>query len=363
MTEFIEPILNITPDFGDNKKILIPCTLNIILVPGMIPNGVEHVRFNPNFNIAIEPGIFPDSVEKIEFGYNFNQILKPGSLPPNLQSIIFSSSYNQEIMQGVLPNNLKTIIFGTNFNTNIEPNTFPNSVQKIKFGCWFNKPLKSNVLPINLESIIFGDCFNKPIESNVLPINLKSIIFGENFCSKIASDALPPNLQIIKFNNRYSGYSIDKNIVIPLTITTFKYDVSLSNLSSISHVVDKITSLCIHTSIFQHNNWASTIKILKDVPKISLLDAQCCDLLVPLLFHENSKNTKYYLYSHINSVGNNFSIIKNDSDSEYASFYRIIFEDPDIIARENVELRLKLDSVERELKRYKKIHEMIKLII
>jgi len=57
----------------------------------------------------MEAGVLPIGLQSLRFGCHYNQKIEAGVLPIGLQSLQFGDDYNKKIEAGVLPSSLQVI--------------------------------------------------------------------------------------------------------------------------------------------------------------------------------------------------------------------------------------------------------------
>ena len=86
--------------------------------------GLQSLTFG-GYNFRLPSGILPDGLQYLRFGTMFNSSLEYAELPESLQSLIFGQRFNESLEKVKLPS-LRTLVFGDAFNQSLEKVELPS---------------------------------------------------------------------------------------------------------------------------------------------------------------------------------------------------------------------------------------------
>ena len=104
-----------------------------------------------DYNLRLPSGILPDGLQYLRFGSMFNSSLEYAELPESLQTLIFGRSFNQSLEKVKLPS-LRTLVFGDGFNQSLEKVEFP-SLENLTLPAGYNHSLDCVNFPATLRSL------------------------------------------------------------------------------------------------------------------------------------------------------------------------------------------------------------------
>lgn len=104
-----------------------------------------------DYNLRLPSGILPDGLQYLRFGSMFNSSLEYAELPESLQTLIFGRSFNESLEKVKLPS-LRTLVFGDGFNQSLEKVEFP-SLENLTLPAGYNHSLDCVNFPATLRSL------------------------------------------------------------------------------------------------------------------------------------------------------------------------------------------------------------------
>eukprot|EP00435_Cladocopium_sp_Y103_P073484 s130_g43.t2 len=106
------------------------------------PRDLQQLTFGERFGCRLDCVKFPRSLQSLTFG-DFNFRLPSGILPDGLQYLRFGSMFNSSLEYAELPESLQSLIFGRSFNESLEKVKLPSSLRTLVFGDgYFNQSLE-----------------------------------------------------------------------------------------------------------------------------------------------------------------------------------------------------------------------------
>eukprot|EP01132_Coremiostelium_polycephalum_P011917 gene11917-14573_t len=214
-------------------KLEFTSSIQIKLVPGMIPNSVVDLLIGPGINIY-SPGVIPNSVTKLHLYGDFRKSpLIPGSIPNSVITLIFEYSFAPNLTPGIIPSSVKYIDYNIKcfspdekLPKSIEPQpleigVYPSSVIELKLPFYSNFQLQKGSIPSSVKKLFFGPFYNNPIEFGILPDSLETLMIGNKFKQTIKPGTLPNSLKKIEFSIFHSEMLPEGSI--PKSVDTLKF--------------------------------------------------------------------------------------------------------------------------------------------
>ncbi|CAL1172728.1 unnamed protein product, partial [Cladocopium goreaui] len=125
------------------------------------PRGLQQLTFGERFGCRLDCVRFPSSLQSLTLG-DYNLRLPSGILPDGLQYLRFGSMFNSSLEYAELPESLQTLIFGRSFNESLEKVKLP-SLRTLVFGDGFNQSLEKVEFP-SLENLTLPAGYNHSLD-------------------------------------------------------------------------------------------------------------------------------------------------------------------------------------------------------
>eukprot|EP01132_Coremiostelium_polycephalum_P003072 gene3072-3841_t len=181
-----------------------------LLAHNMIPPSVKYLKiFGSLQNDIIEPGMIPMGVEKVKFNI-YGEILTQlvvGSLPRSIIELEIGTEYNFELVQGIIPDSTKYLKLLQFIDYPLEPGIIPQSVQELQLGLKLNNDgnikhiLLPNSIPPNVTKLEFitRNRDSPEYDQSILPSSILSLNLGFNNNTQFKSDSIPPKTTHLSF--------------------------------------------------------------------------------------------------------------------------------------------------------------------
>jgi hypothetical protein len=165
------------------------------------PKKLEILRFKGqhSFNNTLYEGIFPNTLRVLELPSGFNQPLCNGVLPEGLEELKFGNNWNQTMSRDIFPSTLKKLWIGKRNTQRFVPHMFPENLEYLSCENRFIQSFERDVFPSSLQEIVFHKRIERPFEPNVLPMNLKKLTFIEGYTPEIQMDTFPQSITHLYF--------------------------------------------------------------------------------------------------------------------------------------------------------------------
>ena len=179
-----ENIKNLDIEWPDGKTLL-PC---------MLPNNLEILRFRGNFNQSLFPGMFPRLLKNLNLGQRFNKIIPIGILPDSLETLQLGRDFSHPLVSGALPGSMRQLILNQcNLMSPIAVGVLPEGLEML---CMLSvkTTLLPGSLPTSLTDLQWFSCTYLKLKASLLPPRLKSLEVSR--VTEVAPGALPTSLSL-----------------------------------------------------------------------------------------------------------------------------------------------------------------------
>ena len=165
-----------------------------ILLVGTLSKNIKNLDIEWPDGKALLPCMLPESLEILRFRGNFNQSLFPGMFPRLLMNLNLGQSFNKVIPIGIFPDSLEILQLGRDFS-HLQPHALPGSLRQLILNqCNLMTPIAIGVLPEGLEMLNLVS-----IKTTLLPGSLPTSLTDLQWISgtnlKLVASLFPPHLK------------------------------------------------------------------------------------------------------------------------------------------------------------------------